>query len=57
MVLRLHDRRRRRAPAGASIYLPVYAIFGMLGALLGMAFFKKKLPPAAAPPVPPPAPM
>ena len=25
--------------------LPVYAVFAMLGALLGMAFFKKKLPP------------
>ena len=32
----------------AAIYLPVYAIFGMLGGLLGMAFFKKKLPPAGA---------
>jgi hypothetical protein len=30
----------------AAIYLPVYAIFGLLGGLLGMAFFKKK-PPAS----------
>jgi hypothetical protein len=33
----------------AAIYLPVYAIFGLLGGLLGMAFFKKKTPPAAPP--------
>jgi len=33
--------------------LPVYAVFGLLGGLLGLAFFKKKLPPAAAPPAPP----
>jgi hypothetical protein len=25
--------------------LPVYAVFSMLGALLGLAFFRKKLPP------------
>ncbi|MFI5178102.1 MAG: hypothetical protein ACHQO8_06055 [Vicinamibacterales bacterium] len=31
----------------AAIYLPVYAIFGLLGGLLGMAIFKKKVPPAA----------
>jgi hypothetical protein len=29
------------------ITLPVFAIFSMLGALLGLAFFKKKMPPAA----------
>jgi hypothetical protein len=33
--------------------LPLFAIFGMLGALLGTAFFKKKLPPAAPPATPP----
>jgi hypothetical protein len=32
------------------VYLPIYAIFAMLGALLGLAFFRKK------PPVVPPAP-
>ena len=33
----------------AAIYLPVYAVFGLLGGLLGMAIFKKKKvsPPAA----------
>jgi len=33
------------------ITLPTYAVFSTLGALLGMAFFKKKLPPAALPPM------
>ena len=31
----------------ALIQLPVYAIFGMLGALLGLAFFRKKPTPTA----------
>jgi len=30
----------------ALIQLPCYAVFGMLGALLGLAFFRKKTPPA-----------
>ena len=30
-----------------AINIPVYAIFSMLGALLGLAIFKKKTPPAA----------
>ena len=29
------------------VTLPMYAIFGMLGALLGLTFFRKKLPPPA----------
>ena len=29
----------------ALIQLPLYAVFGMLGALLGLAFFRKKTPP------------
>jgi hypothetical protein len=29
----------------AFIQLPVYAVFGMLGALLGTALFRKKQPP------------
>ena len=29
------------------IIVPVYAVFAMLGALLGLAFFRKKLPPQA----------
>ena len=36
---------------GAAIQIPLFAVFGMLGALLGMAIFKKKVPPA------PPAPL
>ena len=37
------------------VTLPIYAIFSMLGALLGLAIFKKKTPPMAppAPPLPP----
>ncbi len=31
----------------AILCIPLFAIFGMLGALLGTAFFKKKTPPAA----------
>ena len=30
--------------------IPVYAVFGMLGSLLGLAFFRKKTPPQAPPP-------
>jgi predicted membrane metal-binding protein len=39
----------------AILYIPTYAIFAMLGALLGTAFFKKKgtVPPVAPPPMPP----
>ena len=29
-----------------AVTLPIYAVFSMLGALLGLAFFKKKTPPA-----------
>jgi hypothetical protein len=29
----------------AAMTLPIYAVFAMLGALLGLAFFRKKLPP------------
>jgi hypothetical protein len=31
----------------ALITMPVYAVFSMLGALLGLAFFRKKTPPVA----------
>ena len=31
-----------------AINLPLYAVFTMLGALLGLAFFRKKLPPPMA---------
>jgi hypothetical protein len=33
-----------------AIYLPTFAVFAMLGALLGVAFFRKKVPPQAPPP-------
>jgi len=36
----------------AAITVPVYAVFGMLGGLLGSAIFRKKTPPAAPPPGP-----
>jgi uncharacterized membrane protein YeaQ/YmgE (transglycosylase-associated protein family) len=39
----------------AAICLPIFAVFGLLGGLLGMAIFKKKTPPANTS-VPPPAP-
>lgn len=39
----------------ATVSLPVYAVFGMLGALLGSAIFRKKTPPAG-PVAPAPAP-
>jgi hypothetical protein len=32
------------------ITMPIYAVFAMLGSLLGLAFFKKKTPPAPPPP-------
>jgi hypothetical protein len=32
-----------------AVTLPIYAVFSMLGALLGLAFFRKKSPPAAPP--------
>jgi hypothetical protein len=32
-----------------AVTLPIYAAFSMLGALLGLAFFRKKTPPAAPP--------
>ena len=56
MVLRLITGRGL-ALLQLGVTLPVYAIFSMLGALLGLAFFRKA-PPAAppAPPAPPPPP-
>ena len=41
----------------ATVSLPVYAVFGMLGALLGSAIFRKKTPPAVSAPPPPPPPL
>jgi hypothetical protein len=49
MVMRLTSGRNM-VLLGLAINLPVFAIFGMLGSLLGMAMFKKKLPPSAPPP-------
>ena len=37
-----------------ALNLPMYAVFGMLGALLGLPFFRKKTPPQAPPPFQPP---
>ena len=33
--------------------LPLYSVFGTLGALLGLVFFRKKSPPQAPPAQPP----
>ncbi len=30
-----------------AINLPIFAVFAMLGSLLGLAFFRKKVPPQA----------
>ena len=39
----------------AAVTVPIYAVFGMLGGLLGSAIFRRKTPPPAAPiPAPPP---
>ncbi|MGE3342569.1 MAG: hypothetical protein AB7L71_03950 [Vicinamibacterales bacterium] len=35
---------------GGAITVPVYAVFGLLGGLLGLAFFRNKMPPAAPAP-------
>jgi hypothetical protein len=35
-----------------AINIPLYSIFGMLGALLGLAIFRKKMPPQMPPPPP-----
>jgi hypothetical protein len=32
-----------------AMYLPTFAVFGMLGALLGVAIFRKRMPPAQPP--------
>ena len=32
-----------------AVTLPIYAVFGMLGALLGLSLFRKKTPPTAPP--------
>lgn len=57
-VGRILDRLRELPPsvwyiAPFLIFLVVFPIFGMLGGLLGVAIFKKRLPP---PPPPPPVP-
>ena len=36
-----------------AVILPVYAVFGLIGSLLGTLFFRKKTPPQAPPPQPP----
>ena len=33
----------------AAVTLPIYAVVAMLGSLLGLAFFRKKMPPPAPP--------
>ena len=35
----------------AAVTLPIYAVVAMLGSLLGLAFFRKKMPPPAPPAV------
>ena len=43
---------RNMAVLTFAITIPLYAVFSMLGALLGLAFFRKKLPPAVPPSAP-----
>jgi hypothetical protein len=38
---------RNMALLAVAINVPIYAVFSMLGSLLGLAFFRKKTPPAA----------
>ena len=33
----------------AAVTIPLYAVFSMIGALLGLAIFKKKMPPTTTP--------
>ena len=42
---------RNMAVIMGAIYLPTFAVFGMLGSLLGVALFRKRLPPPAPPQV------
>ena len=53
MLLNMMNRRGL-ALLQFAVTLPVFAIFSALGALLGAAIFRKKMPPAV-PPVPPAA--
>ena len=36
----------------AAVTIPIYAVFSLIGALIGFAIFKKKVPPPAPPPGP-----
>jgi hypothetical protein len=52
MMLRLFSGSSM-AVLSFAINIPLYSIFGMLGALLGLAIFRKKVPPQMPPPAPP----
>jgi hypothetical protein len=47
MIMRFTEGRNLLL-LGLVINLPVYAVFSMIGSLIGLAIFRKKTPPAAA---------
>jgi hypothetical protein len=46
LIISITSNSGSMALLGMVITLPIYAVFSMLGSLLGLAIFRKKLPPA-----------
>jgi hypothetical protein len=49
LILNITSSTGSMALLAAVITVPLYAVFGMLGSLLGLAVFRKKTPPQATP--------